>query len=99
MGVTPDEAKEGYVSLFDGKTLLAWFGDIRHYAVENGLMVCHGGDVYVHKPYANFILRFDFRLPPGGNNGVAIARPAKATRPMWAWKSKSSTMGTRCTRK
>jgi hypothetical protein len=77
VGVTPDEAKEGYVSLFDGKTLLAWFGDIRHYAVENGLMVCHGGDVYVHKPYANFILRFDFRLPPGGNNGVAIRAPGK----------------------
>jgi hypothetical protein len=77
VGVTPDEAKEGFASLFDGKTLNGWRGDVRHYAVEDGVMVCHGRDVYTDKQYANFILRFEFKLPPAGNNGVGIRTPGK----------------------
>ena len=75
VGVTPEEAKEGFVSLFDGKTLDGWQGDIKGYPVENGVMVCRGGNVYTAKEYANFILRFEFKLPPGGNNGVSVRTP------------------------
>jgi hypothetical protein len=77
VGVTPEEAKEGFVSLFDGKTLNGWNGDVTHYAVEDGVMVCHGANVYTEKEYDNFILRFEFKLPPGGNNGVGIRTPNK----------------------
>ncbi len=41
-------------------------------------MVCKpGGNVYTKKEYANFILRFEFKLPPGGNNGVGIRTPTQ----------------------
>jgi hypothetical protein len=71
-GVKPDEAKAGFVSLFDGKTLDGWQGDAKHYAVEKGVMVCHGSNLFTKKQYANFILRFEFKTPPAGNNGVGI---------------------------
>jgi hypothetical protein len=74
-GVKPEEAKEGFVGLFDGRTLDGWQGDVKHYAVEQGAMVCHGSNLFTKKQYANFILRFEFKLPPAGNNGVGIRAP------------------------
>jgi hypothetical protein len=76
--VSPEEAKEGFVSLFDGRTLAGWRGDLKGYAVEDGAIVCRKGrNLYAAKEYANFILRFEFKLPPGGNNGVGIRTPPK----------------------
>jgi len=76
--VSPEEAKEGFVSLFDGKTLNGWQGSVKGYAVENGTIVCRkGGNLYAAKEYANFVLRFEFKLPPAGNNGVGIRTPLK----------------------
>lgn len=79
LGVTPEE---GFVSLFDGKTLAGWQGDVKGYSIEDGTMVCKsGGDLYTAKEYANFILRFEFKLPPGGNSGVSIRSPLKGPVP------------------
>jgi hypothetical protein len=76
--VSPEEAKDGFVSLFDGKTLDLWQGAVAGYVIEDGAMVCKpGGNVYTKKEYANFVLRFEFKLPPGGNNGVGIRTPTK----------------------
>jgi hypothetical protein len=77
IGVTPEEVKDGFVSLFDGKTLQGWAGDVEHYAIEDGAVVCHGAALFTEKDYANFVLRFEFKLPPGGNNGVGIRWPGK----------------------
>lgn len=72
-GLTPEEIQEGFVSLFDGKTLKGWQGDTKGYVVEDGLLVCKpGGNLYTEKEYADFIFRFEFRLTPGANNGVGI---------------------------
>jgi hypothetical protein len=75
----PEEAKDGFVSLFDGKTLDGWQGDVKHYAVENGVIVCHGETIYTAKEYANFVLRFEFKLSPAGNNGIGIRTPMQGT--------------------
>jgi hypothetical protein len=76
--LSPEEVKDGFVSLFDGKSLDAWQGAVKGYTVENGAMVCKpGGNLYTKKEYANFILRFEFKLPPGGNNGVGIRTPTQ----------------------
>ena len=81
-GVTPEEAKEGFVSLFDGCTLDGWQGDVNGYTVKDGTMVCEpGGNLYTDKEYANFILRFEFKTPPGGNNGVCIRTPLESDLP------------------
>ena len=71
------EAKEGFVSLFDGKTLKGWQGDVKGYVVENGTIVCKGDNLFTAKQYANFIFRFEFKLPPAGNNGVGIRTSLK----------------------
>lgn len=39
-GVSREEAKEGFKSLFNGKTLEGWQGDVSGYAAENGVLVC-----------------------------------------------------------
>lgn len=70
------EAEEGFVSLFDGKTLKGWVGDTKGYIVEDGRLVCApGGKLMTDKDYPDFVFRFEFNVPPGGNNGVGIRAP------------------------
>jgi hypothetical protein len=72
--LSPEEAAEGFQLLFDGKTVSPeiWKGDIKGYPVEDGEMVCRGRDLTTVKKYADFELRFEFKLPAGGNNGVRV---------------------------
>ena len=71
----------GFISLFDGKTLDGWtlVGKTgRGYVVENHVLVCPadgGGNLFTRKEYSNFVVRFEFRTEPGGNNGVGIRAP------------------------
>jgi hypothetical protein len=72
------EGEQGFVSLFDGKTLDGWQGNTAGYKVVDGVMVCEpGGNLFTDKEYADFIFRFEFKLPPLGNNGVGIRTPLK----------------------
>lgn len=72
------ETEEGFVPLFDGKTLDGWqgvAGSTDSYYVEDGMLVCKadGRDhIFTEKEYADFILRLEIKLEPGGNNGVGI---------------------------
>ncbi len=73
--------EEGFVSLFDGKSLNGWVlvgKKDRGYIVENGTLMCPadgGGNLFTQKEYSNFTLRFEFRTEEGGNNGVGIRAP------------------------
>jgi hypothetical protein len=72
----PDE--EGFVPIFNGKDLSGWVGLTTGYKVENGVLVCPketGGNIYTEKDYADFILRLEFKLAAGANNGVGIRVP------------------------
>lgn len=72
------EAKDGFVSLFDGKTLDGWIGKFKNIKAKNGMILiekgCRGG-LLTEKEYGDFVLRFDFRLHPGTNNGLLIRTP------------------------
>lgn len=76
-------AEPGFLPLFDGKTLNGWTlvskQDVgRGYVVENGMLVCPadgGGNLLTEKDFANFVFRFEFRMEPGGNNGLGIRAP------------------------
>jgi hypothetical protein len=71
-------AAKGFTSLFDGKTLEGWAGAAANYEVVNGAIRCKpdaGGVVYFDKEYSDFVARVEFKLPPGGNNGLAIRYP------------------------
>ena len=75
-----DEKELEFKPLFDGETLEGWVGSVDGYAVEEGAIVClkgKGGNLYTEKEYANFVLRFEFQLEPGGNNGVGLRAPLK----------------------
>ena len=61
------------VSLFNGKDLTGW--KKAKYVVEDGVLVCQGGNLVTEKQYTNYIFEFDFLLPPGGNNGLGIHYP------------------------
>ena len=71
----------GFTPLFDGKTLSGWTlqgATGRGYIVRDGVIVCPkdgGGNLLTRNEYENFILRFEYRLDPGGNNGVALRTP------------------------
>jgi hypothetical protein len=75
-GLTEEEKKGGFVSLFNGKDLTGWIGDTNGYVVEDGKIVCKkGGNVYAKDEYSDFIFRFEFKLTPGANNGLGIRTP------------------------
>ena len=61
------------VSLFNGKDLTGWKN--AKYLVEDGAIVCKGGNLVTEKQYSNYVFEFDFLLPPGGNNGLGIHYP------------------------
>ncbi len=70
-----DDSKAGFTPIFDGKSLDGWQGAVDSYDVNDGAIVCKpgkGGTLYTAKEYGDFIVRLEFRLPPGGNNGLAI---------------------------
>ncbi len=73
--------EQGFVPLFDGKTLNGWIlvhGKGRGYVVEDGAIVCPadgGGNLFTEKEYADFVLRLEWRLWEGGNNGIGIRAP------------------------
>lgn len=75
-------AKEaGFTSLFDGTTLNGWKLVNKHgdgYGVKDGVIYCArggGGNLFTEKEYADFTLRFEFKLEPGSNNGIGIRAP------------------------
>jgi len=75
----------GFVSLFNGLDLDGWQGALADYTVEHGAIMCkpgRGGQLFAADEYSDFALRFEFKLPPGGNNGVAVRAPLKGD-PAW----------------
>ncbi len=77
--LSEEEKAQGFVLLFNGQNLSGWTGDTQGYAAENGKIVIYpelgGGNLYTEKEYSNFILRFEFKLTPAANNGLAIRAP------------------------
>ncbi|MBN2290889.1 MAG: DUF1080 domain-containing protein [Pirellulales bacterium] len=72
------EKEEGFVNLFDGKTLDGWQGNLQGHSVKNGAMVCNKktkGKIVTKREFANFVFRFEFKLSPGANNGVGLRTP------------------------
>jgi hypothetical protein len=84
--IGPDEANRelarrdsaGFVELINGKDLSNWQGAVDSYEVANGSIVCKpgkGGDLLTKDEYEDFLLRVEFKLPPAGNNGIALRTP------------------------
>jgi hypothetical protein len=69
---------EGFQSIFNGENLSTWAGPIEKYEVKDGVVRCKphtGGTIYYNKELTDFVARLEFKLPPAGNNGLAIRYP------------------------
>ena len=107
-GLSPEEAAQGFVSLFDGKTLSGWQGDVKNHRVENGAIVrprdaatgrrSAPATSSPTRSTATSSSASSSSSSPAPTTASASARRSKGTRPTWAWKSRSSTTATRCTR-
>lgn len=80
--------KKDFVPLFNGQDFTGWsmaeqFGE--RYRIENGTLICPAGArgrLMTEQQYQDFILRLEFKLSPGANNGIALRAPmfAQASR-------------------
>ncbi len=71
---------KGFTSIFNGKDLNGWAGATANYEVVDGAIACKagkGGTLYFDQKYSDFVARLEFKVPPGGNNGLAIRYPGK----------------------
>jgi hypothetical protein len=84
----PDEAtrllsardEASFTPIFNGRDFTGWAGPLDEYEIVNGTIRCKpkkGGTIYTQKEYADFVVRLEFRLPPAGNNGLAIRYPGQ----------------------
>ena len=73
-------ADDGRVPIFDCETLNGWTTtdgkpvpegwEVVDGAIHLNRAKGHGGNIVTAKPYANFDLRFEWRISPGGNSGI-----------------------------
>ena len=64
--------------IFNGKDLAGWTGATKVYDVVDGTLVTKAGthgNMFTEDTYHNFAVRFEFKLPPGGNNGLGLRSP------------------------
>ncbi len=69
---------KGFESVFNGKDFDGWAGAVENYEVIDNAIVCKkgkGGNIYAKPEYADFTARLEYKLPPGGNNGLALRYP------------------------
>ncbi|WP_395143867.1 DUF1080 domain-containing protein [Armatimonas sp.] len=79
--VVPSALAQRFEKAFDGTSLKGWQligGHGPGYVPNNGVLTCPadgGGNLYTEKEFSDFHLKFEFKLSPGGNNGIAIRAP------------------------
>src|ERR1700687_266088 len=81
IGCATARSESGFASLFDGHTLKGWTLVGKNgpgYGATNGVMFCArggGGNLFTEREYSDFVLRLDYKLEDGSNNGVGIRAP------------------------
>lgn len=78
----PETIDEGFVPLLCDTNLTGWAGATAVYSVSPDMVLeCHPerklpagqrADLWTARPYTNFVLRFEYVMPPNGNNGLGI---------------------------
>jgi Domain of Unknown Function (DUF1080) len=77
--LTRQERKEGFESLFDGKTLARWHSikqskDAGAWRVRKSMMTWEKGGSWLatDDTYYDFVLRLEYRTGPGSNSGIFL---------------------------
>lgn len=83
--LSPGEIQQGWISLFDGKSLFGWdVPTVSNWHVdEDAIVVDSGEKSLLLTPYDldDFELRCDFHLSAGGNSGLFLRTALNATNP------------------
>ena len=87
-GAAAQAVDAGFTPLFDGKDFSGWVYGRRAdgaenrsgkgYQIDNGVIFStkeDGGNLFTEKTYADFVLRFEFKLTENANNGIGIRAP------------------------
>lgn len=75
------DVEPGFTPLYNGKDLKGWIlinGKGPGYIAKGEEIYCPregGGNLFTEKEYSNFVLRFEFLLTAGANNGMGIRAP------------------------
>jgi hypothetical protein len=72
------ESEEGFVTIFDGKTLNGWKiaePELKSWRVEDGMLIANGKPSHAfyigdEKPFKDFELKVDVMTEPGSNGGI-----------------------------
>ncbi len=67
-----------FKSVFNGKDFSGWAGPVDNYEIVAGAIVCRpkkGGTIFTQEEFSDFVVRLEFKVPPGGNNGLALRYP------------------------
>lgn len=76
--LSPEEKKQGFEVLFDGRSLEKWHGNTTSYVPVDGNIYVSAhyggnGNLYTNKKYSDFIYRFEFCFDVVGvNNGIGL---------------------------
>ena len=71
---------DDFEPLFDGATFTGWEGDLDGYEIDGGVLRCRAdssGVLFTARSFVDFVVRLQFRLPAGGNNGLAVRYPGE----------------------
>ncbi len=86
--IPPDEANRllatrcsaGFRPLFNGRDFSGWSGAVNSYEIRDGALQCkpgQGGTLFTVEEFGDFVVRLEFKLPRGGNNGLALRYPGQ----------------------
>lgn len=79
--VSNEEEREGFVPIFNGLNMDGWTGNTTDYFAQEGKIVYQPSSSnasenhYTIQEYGDFIMRFEFLLKQGTNNGLGIRTP------------------------
>jgi hypothetical protein len=81
---TMGDGDGGFQPLLDSQDLSGWMGKTDGYELVDGELRARAGvsgNLLTEEEYDNFIVRMEFKLPAGGNSGLAIRAPKNSTNP------------------
>jgi hypothetical protein len=53
---------------------------VENYEIVDGAIVCRpkkGGTIFTNEQFSDFVVQLEFKVPPGGNNGLALRYPGE----------------------
>jgi hypothetical protein len=68
----------GFEPIFNGRDFTGWTGPLDAYEVVDGAIRCKprkAGNIHTTEEYGDFAVSLEFKMPPKGNNGLAIRYP------------------------